>query len=286
MLNGDWSGQTLLESTVSELFMIGCGYLIIDDTVIEKPYSSALNEASWVRSSKNKKTVFGISVVVLIWTDGQIRIPLSFRVWKKHGQTQTELALELLSYARNELKLKPQFVLFDSWYASKRILKRISDYGWYFVSQLKKNRNFQSVPLKNYLRQPYWNDRGFLNGGIKVFVVKHRRKYYASNRLSLTPTELRTIYRVRQQIEEVFKSLKSSLGLEKCQAGYQRTSTKKAVARQGAQEHHTALCLTAFVIIERERVDNQKTWQELRTDLILVREEYPLPSLTRLSEGA
>jgi len=177
-------------------------------------------------------------------------------------------------------------VLFDSWYASKQILKRISDYGWYFVSQLKKNRNFQSVPLKNYRRQPYWNDKGFLNGGIKVFVVKHRCKYYASNRLSLTPSELREIYKERQELEEVFKSLKSSLGLEKCQSGYQMSSIKKTNARKGAQEHHTALCLIAFSIIERERLDCQKSWQESRTDIILAREDYSLPSLITLSEGA
>ena len=70
------------------------------------------------------------------------------------GPSKFELALELLSYARNRLKCKPQFVLFDSWYPSKALLKRISDYGWYFICQLKKNRCFEGVALHKYLRQP------------------------------------------------------------------------------------------------------------------------------------
>src|SRR5918999_473204 len=143
MLNGSWSGQTLLDVALRVLFQVVGGYLIVDDTVVEKPYAQLLNEAGWVWSSKRNKVVYGVSVVLLVWTDGQIRIPLGYRVWKKGGPSKFELALELLSYARNRLKCKPQFVLFDSWYPSKVILTRIRDYGWSFVCRLKKNRGLE-----------------------------------------------------------------------------------------------------------------------------------------------
>jgi hypothetical protein len=105
-------------------------------------------------------------------------------VWHKGGVSKYELALELLSYARNRLKCKPAFVLFDSWYPSKKLLKRIRDYGWYFVCQLKKNRSFDRRPVRAYLPQPYWQAVGGLSGGLKVLVVRYRRKYYATNRLT------------------------------------------------------------------------------------------------------
>jgi hypothetical protein len=114
-----------------------------------------------------------------------VRIPLAFRLWHKGGPSKFTLALELLSYTRNRLRCKPQFVLFDSWYPSKLLLKRLRDYGGYFVCQLKKNRHFEGRALAQYLPQPYWQATGCVAGDIKVFVVTYRRKYYATNRLSL-----------------------------------------------------------------------------------------------------
>jgi putative transposase len=286
MLQGTWSGHTLLNLALRTLFMVAGGYLILDDTVVEKPYARLLGEAAWVWSSKQKKVVFGVSMVVLIWTDGQVRIPLAFRLWRKAGPSKYELALELLSYARNRLKCKPQFVLFDSWYPSKKVLKRIRDYGWYFVCQLKKNRRFEGKPLVHYLHQPYWQATGRLSGGIKVFVVRYRRKYYATNRLSLSATEVRTLYRKRQEIEEVIRVLKSQLNLEGCQTGYRRLGSEAARPQPQAQEHHIALCLAAYLIVERERLDRGLTWRQLKRQLILTGVQSTLPALERVRQAA
>ena len=185
----------------------------------EKPYAQRLSEAAWVWSSKHRKVVFGVSIVLLVWTDGHHRIPLAFRVWHKAGPATFYLALELLSYARNRLRCQPQFVLFDAWYPSQKLLKRIRDYGWYFVCQLKKNRRFEGTALAAYLRQPYGQAVGHLSGGLKVRVVRYRRKYYATNRLGLTGKEVRAHYRWRHEVEEVIRVLKSHGSLEACQAG-------------------------------------------------------------------
>jgi putative transposase len=196
MLNGNWSQQRLLDRAVHFLFNIAGGVLLLDDTVIEKKYAQHFAEASWVYSSKERKAVYGISVVLLVWSCKEYKIPLAFRVWSKgKGKpSKQDLALELLSYARNQLKLKPEFVLMDSWYSSKKILKRIEDYGWGFISQLKKNRNFEGVQLKKYKPYPYWNEIGLLTGGLKVMVVRHRNNYYVSNRVSLDAKEMREYY--------------------------------------------------------------------------------------------
>jgi putative transposase len=66
----------------------------MDDTVVEKPHAKRLNEAGWGWSSKHNKAVYGVCVVLLVWTDGQRRIPLGFRVWKKGGPSKFELAGE------------------------------------------------------------------------------------------------------------------------------------------------------------------------------------------------
>ena len=97
---------------------------------------------AWVFSSQERKPVYGFSLVLLVWTNGTLRIPLGIRLWHKGGPSKYALALELLSYARNRLRCRPAYVLFDAWYPSKALLKRIRDYGWYFVCRLKKNRRF------------------------------------------------------------------------------------------------------------------------------------------------
>jgi Transposase DDE domain len=286
MLKGRWSGQTLLDVALRALFTVMGGELIIDDTIVEKPYAAVLEEAAWVWSTKQNQVVFGIPVVLLVWTNGQVRIPLACRIWQKGGPSKFDLALELLSYARNRLRVKPRFVLFDAWYPSKPVLKRLRDYGWYFVCQVKKNRLFEGKPLRDYQRQPYWQAVGKLSGGIKVRVVKYRRKYYATNRLSLTAQEVRASYKRRHAIEEVFRFLKDQLSLAACQAGYTRLSKEKSQVEEGVQAHHIALCLVAYLILERERIKHGITLRQLRRKLIVRGLKVSLPSLKRVRMAA
>jgi hypothetical protein len=91
--------------------------------------------------------VFGVALGFLVWPDGQGRIPRAFRRWQQGGPSKFDLALERLSSARNRLRCKPQVVLFDSWYPSKKLLKRLRDYGGDFVCQLKKHRRCEGQPL-------------------------------------------------------------------------------------------------------------------------------------------
>ena len=129
MLQADWSGQRLLESTCRLLFVWERGDLILDDTVIPKPFATAMEGLAWVFSSQERWPVYGFSLVRLVWTDGTLRIPLGIRLWRKGGSSTCQVALELLSYARNRLRCRPAYVLFDAWYPSKALLKRIRDCG-------------------------------------------------------------------------------------------------------------------------------------------------------------
>ena len=262
------------------------GSLIVDDTVVAQPSARLLGEAAWVWSSKDRKGLFGVSLGLLVWTDGQSRIPLAYRVWHQGEASKYDLALELLGYARNRLKCKPHFVLFDSWYPSKRLLKRIRDYGWYFICQLKKNRTFDGRALHAYLQQPYWQAVGSLTGGLKVFVVRYRRKYYATNRLTLTAQEVRALYRKRHEVEEGIRVLKSQLSLEGCQGGYKRGMATQSYPKAGAQTHHIALCLVAYLIVERERLAQGSPWRQRKRRLILQGQQLALPALERVRAAA
>jgi hypothetical protein len=55
LLQGDWSGRRLLELALRTLFVWERGYLIIDDTVIPKPFAAAIEGLAWVFSSQERK---------------------------------------------------------------------------------------------------------------------------------------------------------------------------------------------------------------------------------------
>jgi putative transposase len=275
LLRGTWSGQTLLDLAIRTLFVWERGYLMIDDTVLAKPFATVIEGLAWVFSSQEQKPVYGLSMVLLIWTNGTLRIPLGMRLWRKGGPSKYALALELLSYARNRLRCRPAYVLFDAWYPSRPLLKRIRDYGWYFVCRLKKNRRFNGHAVRHHRQHPYGAEVGWLSGGLKVLVVRHGKKYYATNRLTLAAGEVRQRYRVRAQIEELIRVCKDQLGLTGCQARSKR-----------AQTHHITCCLVAFCVLERERQDRQLSISKLRRQLSCKGRSCALPALERLKRAA
>ena len=275
MLQGAWSGQTLLERAFHTLFVWERGYLILDDTVIPKPFATAMEGLAWVSSSQAHKPVYGFSRVLLVWTAGILRIPLGIRLWQKGGPSKYTLALELLSSARNRLPCHPDDVLFEAWYPSKALLKRVRDYGWYFVCRLKKNRRFNGHAVRHHRRHPYWAERGWLSGGLKGLVVRHGKKYDATNRLTLAAAEVRRRSRIRSPIEEVSRVCKDQLALSGCQARSER-----------AQLHHIACCLIAFCILERERHKRGLSVYKLKRQLSFQGRSLALPALERLRRAA
>ena len=194
--------------------------------------------------------------MVLCWSNGTLTIPLAFKVWKKDGKkSKFDLALELLSYAKNLLQLQPNYVVFDSWYASKNIVKRLNRYRWTFVCQLKKNRLLNGVQLQEYHRHPYWMERGIIYGNCEVIIVRHGKKYFATNDLTRSKQDILSAYKTRWSIETMFRMLHGKLGMDECEARALR-----------AQTAHITLCLMSFLILERMRQATGITWYQLRRD--------------------
>jgi hypothetical protein len=107
LLQAHWSGQRLLEGAGRTLFVWEPGYLIIDATVIAKPFATAIEGLAWVFSSQERRPVYALSLVLLVWTNGVLRLPLGLRLWRNGGPSKSELAVELLRYARNRLHCRP-----------------------------------------------------------------------------------------------------------------------------------------------------------------------------------
>ena len=220
--------------------------------------------------------MYGLSLVLLVWTNGTLRIPLGMRLWHTGGPSKYELALELLSYARNRLRCRPEYVLFDAWYPSKALLKRIRNYGWYFVCRLKKNRRFNGHAVRHHRRHPYWAECGWLTGGLQSTGCQIRQEVLRHQSADADGTGgAPPVSHVRSQIEEVIRVCKDQLGLTGCQARSER-----------AQRHHLACCLAAFCVLERERHDRHLSIYQLKRQLSFKGRSLALPGLERLEQAA
>lgn len=246
--------RTLLSSFIRKILgRLTNGYLMIDDTVINKSFAKVIENISWVFCSKEGRSVLGFNIVVLAWSNGAITIPLAIKIWKKDGPSKYDLALSLLSFARNILKIKPKYVVFDSWYSSKKILRRIQKYGWTFYTQIKRNRKMNGEQVRWRHKHPYWIESGTIDGDFHVLIVRHGKKYFVTNDLTASKQTLIVNYRTGWNIETMFRMLYNQLGLEECRSRSIQTQTA-----------HINLCFMAFAVLERARLETSQTNYQLR----------------------
>jgi putative transposase len=196
------------------------GYLILDDTILQK-YTRGLSIVFKLKDTKTGGFILGVNVVLLVWTDGTRTIPVAFRIYSGKGVGKIRLALELLEQAQ-VLGFTPEYVLFDSWYASQTVLTFVQSLGWFFVTKLKKNRRLNGKPLKHYRKTPYWSSLGVLKGGLGVVVYRRAKAFITTNDVEIDFDLVKKLYAIRNVIEEVFRVLKQLCGWQGCQLRCER----------------------------------------------------------------
>ena len=233
------------------------GYLVIDDTSGEG-FTRVAEAVSWVWSSSVGKPVWGMQVVLLLWTNGKWQVPLGIRLWRKGGPSKMELAIGLLRPARRR-GLQPAYGLCESWYAAAEIMNVLEGWGWQYVMRLKSKRTCGDQSLRTTWSQRYGHARGELRGvAHPVLVVKDGRRYWGTNDLTLPPREVKAQYFHRQQIEETFRLLKQELGWGSC-----------SWRKPQAQWAHLPLGLYALFLTQQTAFAHGQTIYALRQSLFL-----------------
>ena len=224
--------------------------------------------------------------MLLVWPEGPSRMPLACRVGPSGGASKYAVALELRSSARTRLTCQPALVLLDSWSPSQQLLKRSRDSGWSGGCQRKQNRRCAGRALRDSRQPPDWHAVGARTGGLTVLVVRYRRTYSATNRLPCTAPEVRRLYRQRHEGAAGSQVLKSPRSLAAGQGGVTRSGQAPPRSTAGAQPPPMALCLVAYVLVERERLDHGGTWRQLKRRRILQGRPLALPALERVRAAA
>lgn len=264
------------------------GYLILDDTVLDKWYAKDIELVQSQYSGTHHRLVKGIGLVTLLWNSGSQpaqaeHITVDFRVYarKYDGKTKNQHARDMLEMAYLR-KFTPQVVLMDCWYAATKTLKLINNLEWIFIAALKANRQMSLVPKEYRPVADIATSGGIVchmkkYGKVKVFkLVKTNSdvEYLATNDLSSTAPDVRNAAARRWKIEEYHRGAKQVTGSECCQARNQR-----------AQRNHILCSILAFLALEKWRLETGVSWYEAKQQLIayalrqyLKQPTIPLPS--------
>lgn len=244
------------------------GYLIIDDTILDKPYSQQTALVKKQYSSKHHRVVKGIDLVNILWTDGNKMIPVDYRIYDptRDGKTKNDHAREMLN-SQEKRGFKPDYVLIDSWYTSIGNLKAITRKNWQWIGALKSNR-LVSITQGTYLSVSKldWTSKQVHKVWLKAygFVLVSKTvtpngdvTYLATNDLSLVnPETIKNHYGQRWTIETFHRGIKQCCGAEKCYA-----------VKERSQRNHILCVFLAFLKLEWERIQNAISWYEQKLSI-------------------
>jgi len=242
----------------------GNGLLILDDSTLDKPYSKKIELVARHWSGKHHKTVQGINLLTLLWSDGDKHIPCDYRVYAKDGNTKNTYFTELLKEAYKR-KFKPAYICFDSWYSSLKNLKYIRGFKWQWLTRLKSNRLVNPdgkgnialayVEIGKQGRIVHLKGYGF----IKVFrtlSTKGKANYWATSDLNMNELERVSTAEKVWTIENYHRGIKQFCGIEKC-----------AVRSEKAQRNHIEFALRAFLRLEIYSYTTGYSWFEAKMSI-------------------
>ncbi len=238
------------------------GYLIIDDSILDKPYSQKMALVKKQYSGKHRGLVSGIGLVSLLWTDGHRMIPVDYRVYdpSRDGKSKNDHAREMLLEAAKR-GFTPNYVLMDSWYTAIPNFKALDKLGWKWIGQLKSNR-LVSVTQGEYVSvsdldwtdtpvQRVWlKEYGFILVS-KIVATNGDIAYLATNDMSLSEETLKTHFDYRWTIEAYHRGIKQCTGIERCSA-----------VKERSQRNHILCSLLVFLRLEWQRIKTAVSWYE------------------------
>lgn len=241
---------------------------MLDDSTLDKLHARHMSLVHRHWSGKHHKSVLGINLVTLLWTDGGAKLPIDCRVSNApvDGVDKNQHFRAMLQTAK-ERGFAPSYVCFDSWYSGLDNLKAIRSHGWHWLTRFKSNRAVDPDATGNrqiyLLRVPpeglVVHLRGY--GMVKVFVTldadQEEARFWATSDLTMTePTRKQTASQALA-IEEYHRGLKQCCAVERCQARTERS-----------QRNHILLALRAFVRLECHRLQTGISWYQSKKRMV------------------
>jgi putative transposase len=242
------------------------GVLVLDDSVLDKPFARHMGLVGYHWSGRHRRVVRGIDLVTLLWTDGDVLLPCDYRLVNPvEPVTKNDHFRDLVGVAKAR-GFAPRCVVFDTWYSGKENLKAVRDCGWTFLTQVRCNRRVNPDGTGN---RPI-RDCDIAAGGTVVHLegvglVKAFRivatngdtEHWITNDLQMDEAFRLAYAEVAWGIEEYHRGLKQCTGVDRCQVRMSR-----------AQRVHIGCAIRAFVRLEWHRFTTGVSWFAAKLGII------------------
>ena len=271
------------------------GYIVFDDTVVDKNYSHEIELVRRQYSGNAHGVIKGIGVVTCVYVNpatDQFWI-IDYRIYDPAGDSKTKLdhLHEMLANVAYQKLIPFYAVLMDSWYAAKDVMLFIEEtLKKVYYCPLKDNRQVDdSGGIQPYGRVDglKWSEEEKQCGKIvkiKGFPKEHKVKlfrvvlstqrtdYVVTNDLAQDDTQaVQEVCGLRWKIEQFHRETKQLTGLEGCQC------RKARIVR-----NHIGCAILVWVRLKQVAQETQRTIYRVKHDLLsdYLRQQLKSPTVT------
>ena len=256
------------------------GYVLFDDTVLDKNYSFAIELVRAQYSGNAKAVIKGIGVVTCVYVhpDTDQFWLIDYRIYDPEGDGKSKLdhVREMLTNVVYQKQLPVQAVLMDTWYATKDFMLFIESLSKIYYCPLKDNRQVDDSGSQ----QPYrrvdalaWDAQDLAHGKrikikgfpkdhkvhlFRVEVSTHRTDFVVTNDLTQDSTAAtQEACGFRWKIEQLHREGTQVTGLERCQCRKART-----------QRNHIGCAFLVWVRLKELATQTGRTVYQLKHGLL------------------
>jgi len=272
----------------SQLVLTERGYLVFDDTVLDKNYSHSIELVRRQYSGNARAVIKGIGVVTCLYVNPETDQfwLIDYRIYDPEGDGKTKLdhVRAMLQNAVSHKHLSFQAVLMDTWYATKDLMLFIESLQKNYYCPLKDNRQVDDSSGAQAFRRVdalTWSETELASGKrlkikgfpkehkvqcFRVAVSTHRTDYVVTNDLAQDSTEAtQQGCGFRWKIEQLHREGKQLTGLERCQCRKARI-----------QRNHIGCALLVWVRFKELAAHTGRTMYQLKFGLL---DEYLIQQL-------
>ena len=272
--------RLIWENVAKQVIPTENGYVVFDDTVLDKNHSFAIELVRRQYSGNAHGIVKGIGVVTCVYVNPRLNDfwLVDYRIYDPQGDGKSKLdhVQEMLSHTVHQKQLLFQTVLMDTWYATKDLMLFIESLQKIYYCPLKDNRQVDDSSGQNSYQRLDTLDwsvqelqvgkrlkiKGFPKEHkvqcFRVEVSTHRTDFVVTNDLAQGSTEAtQQVCGFRWKIEQLHRESKQVTGLESCQCRKARI-----------QRNHIGCAFLVWVSLKRLATQTAQTVYQLKHGLL------------------